>query len=543
MKIRALALFLILVFPGLVHHCLAADAKKDDAAKSGANVAGSETPQRTRGPKTGRALLEEAVLLTASTLDYWGAYGKFTVDWEFTWKTFGRKFFTAQSPRLDSNAFWFNWSHAAAGAGYYNMARTNGLNSRLSTVFSFVSSSLWETFSEWRELISINDMIFSPFGGPAIGEPLYQVSSYFSHRSGILNKLASFLFNPFLAANNWFDQGSGPDTNSAPDLDWHRFRLTASFKEDKVSPAGTTAVAQSGAYYRQFNVGLDTETISVPGYGKAQAFRQYLSDTLSSRVSINMSFSASGMEEFRIRTSAVLVGYAWQSARQDDDGSARGLSSSLGFGTAFEVYKKRAVVWYDSNDELQGGALATVGDARFIRPTPTQFTDKLGVISPLGAVFKLSRFTPGLHIRWTTEAYGDFGMVNALAYNRFTESHDPSGVKSTLLNWGYYYGLGMTLVSDLAVDIGQWRLLAAASYQWYDSIQGLDRYQYLGYVTDDFKIRDSRLLWRCRLAYHLRRTPIELGLAAEGIDRRGRLLDIAERYWETNVFYQIGIVF
>jgi hypothetical protein len=496
-----------------------------------------------RPPKTWRALIEEAVLLTASTIDYWGAYGKFTIDWQFTWATFGRKFFTSQSPKMDSNAFWYNWSHAGAGAGYYAMARGNGLDNRVSILFSFVTSAVWETVTEWRELIAINDMMFTTFGGPAIAEPLYQISAYFSHRTGLVNRLAGFVFNPVLAVNNWFDRGAGPAANSAPDAGWHRFNLYAGLKEDKISPAGTTAADQSGLRYRQFNLGFDMETDTSPGAGRESNERRFMADTLSSRAAMDLSLSSAGLEEIRIRTSAVLFGGSSSSVAADQGGSLYGGSVSLGYGTAFEVIKKRSVAWYDSNNEVPEGGLATTGDARLDRPTPTEFTDKLAMISPLGAVLTLSRFGTRFHLRWTSAAYGDFALVNALAYNRFTESHDTSGVKTTLLDWGYYYALGMTIVSDAAVDWRQWRFRGEASWQFYRSIQGQDRYQYLGIVTDDFKLRDTRLAWRFTFGYRLSGTPLELGLAAEGISRAGRLPGIGEHYRELSFFYQARLVF
>jgi hypothetical protein len=501
-------------------------------------------PEKSLRPHTGRAFIVSAALITASTIDYWRTYANFKEDWQFkfTWKDQKRRFFTAESPKFDSNSFWFNWSHAFSGAGYYNMGRTNGLNSRASFLFSLGLSTLWETVCEWREIISTNDMIFTPFGGPAIGEPLFQVSSYFSHRKGILNRLAETVFNPFLAGNNWFDRKAGPAANSGPDPSWHSFSLFAGLKECVVSPAGTTAVPASVTGHREFNLGLEMETNTVPGYGRAGTFRHSLPDALSSRIFFDLSFSPDGMEEFQVRSQAVLFGRAWQSLNERPDGTLSGHSASVGFGTAFEVYRKRPVAWYDSSAEVPGGGPA-LSDARFVRPTPTQFTDKMSVISPLGGVLALALFGPHLHVRWTSEVYGDFALVNALAYNRFTENHDASGVKSTLLNWGYYYGLGMTLASAVAADWHQWRLHGGASYQFYGSIQGQDRYQFLGIVTDDSRIHDTRLVWRFKLGYRVHRTPFELGVAAEGIGRRGRLLDIRERYRESRFFYQLRIVF
>jgi hypothetical protein len=58
----------------------------------------------------------------------------------------------------------------------------------------------------------------------------------------------------------------------------------------------------------------------------------------------------------------------------------------------------------------------------------------------------------------TFSIFLDLELVNVLAYNRFTEKYDNRGVKTTLLNWGYYYTLGTTLASDQVADWRRWRL-------------------------------------------------------------------------------------
>ena len=59
----------------------------------------------------------------------------------------------------------------------------------------------------------------------------------------------------------------------------------------------------------------------------------------------------------------------------------------------------------------------------------------------------------------------------------------------------------------------------------------------------NFKARDSRLIWQFSLVYRLPGTPIELALAAEGISRRGSILDLHERYQENRVYYRVGVIF
>jgi hypothetical protein len=504
---------------------------------------GEESPEKRQPhvqsaslhPRLGRALLEGGVLITATTIDYWRQYYDFKEDWQFrmTWKDQRRRFFTAESPKFDSNSFWYNWSHAMAGGYYYSAPRANGFSNRASFLFSLGLSAFWECVSEWREIISINDMIFSSFGGPAFGEPLFQVSSFFSHREGILNQLACFAFSPFLAFNNWLDRKSGRAGNSGPEALWHRFRLFAGPRAGSVSPSGT--------HYRQFNLGLEMETNTVPDYGEAETFSRFLPDTVSSRIFLDLSYSPAGLEEFNLRTAAVLFGYGWQSLSQGEDGTVRGFSGSVGAGCSFETFRKRPVAWYDGRAQTPAGP--GLEESRFWRPVPTRFTDKLSTLGLVGPVLQVSAFGPRLRVRWLTEAYFDFALINSLAYNRFTQTADNEGVKTTLLNWGYYYGLGATLSSDLDVDWRRWHLRGSFRYQRYGSIQGQDRFQFLGVVTRDFALNDSRLVWKLWAGYRVSRTPFELGLAAEGIRRRGSLLEIHEQTQEHRVCYQLSVLF
>ena len=486
--------------------------------------------------QTRRTYLELACLIGGVTTYYWLSYGKFQEDWQFSlsWQGQRRRLFSAESPKLDSNNFDTNWTHALAGAGYYSIARTNGYSSGSSLLFSIGSSAFWEIFSEHREVIAINDMIFTSFSGPAVGEPLYQMSSYFSRRPGTWNRLGELLCNPFLALNNWIDGKGGTGKNSGPEPSWHAFRIFAGAKQAASTP--------EAAGHTGFKTSLDMETNTLPGYRGDESFSLSLPGTLSGRIYFDMSFGPAGWEEWNLRTGAVHFGHAWQSSRAEAGDTPKGSGGSIGFATAFEVYRKRQSAWYaGGGSSSSGGSSHSI--ARIERPTPTEFSDKISAISPLGAVLTLSRFGPRLHARWTAEVFGDFAMVNALAYNRFTAGHDTSGVKTTLLNWGYYYAAGMTMGSDILLDWRRWHLRGSFRYQWYDSIQGLDRFQFLGLVTDDFRIHDSRLLGRLELTYRIPGSPIEVGFDAETIGRRGSLLDLHAQRRESRMTWKTGFIF
>ena len=101
----------------------------------------------------------------------------------------------------------------------------------------------------------------------------------------------------------------------------------------------------------------------------------------------------------------------------------------------------------------------------------------------------------------------------------------------------------MTVATEAAAEWRRWHAEAGVRFQWYDSIQGLDRYQFAGLITEDFRLADTRLAWRFKLGYRLPRTPVEAGLAAEGIRRRGSLPGIVERYREDKLTFELAWLF
>ncbi|MCJ7526260.1 MAG: DUF3943 domain-containing protein, partial [Candidatus Aminicenantes bacterium] len=172
------------------------------------NKADIQSKEETKpAMKVGRAFIEMGINMTVGTLNYWNKYAKFIEDWQFTltWKDQKRKFFTSEGLRLDSNNLRLNWTHAWSGALYYNWARSNRLSPLASSLFSFGGSLIWEYFSEWREVASINDNIFTAIGGPAIGEPLFQIADHFRSRPGLANRILCLFTNPPLAINDFLD--------------------------------------------------------------------------------------------------------------------------------------------------------------------------------------------------------------------------------------------------------------------------------------------------------------------------------------------------
>jgi hypothetical protein len=93
------------------------------------------------------------------------------ISWHSISRNF-RKGFYWDNDQFKTNLF----SHPYQGNLYYNCARTNGLNFWESAPYALLGSSIWEMFMETQPP-STNDIIATTFGGIALGEMCYRVSS------------------------------------------------------------------------------------------------------------------------------------------------------------------------------------------------------------------------------------------------------------------------------------------------------------------------------------------------------------------------------
>jgi len=471
---------------------------------------GKDDPAAVPAPglhkNTGRALFEIGSVMMYSQVRYWLNYAKFIEDWQFrfSWKDQKRRFFTFEAWSLDSNAFSLNWTHAFAGALYYNVARTNHLSWPQSFLFSMGGSLWWEYVAEWREVISLNDNIMTSAGGYSAGEAWFQLGKYFIGRNGFFNRLLSFI-DPLMKLNHWLDREQGKNLSPGPEPGWHSFRF---FLGQRSMPASKGDGSQN-----DFIAGFHTQIIHLPDYGRPGKTGRMVMDTLASDLDVDFAFLHGRIEEVNLSARVVGLGYF----NQDIDANSRGYAYYLGLGSAFTMFKKKSVATYDSSSVpvKQGFDLHL--------EEPREFRDKLSVVHVLGPAFDYTKFSPASRLRLVLDATLDFGLINSYALNKYSIGRDLTGIKTTLLYYGYYYGLGTTLSSGLTYNIHSLEFNGLVRYQAYGSMDGLDRFQ--KEVTDDFHLTDTRLTYRIGAALRLPGTPVELYGSYEGIDRRGVIKD------------------
>lgn len=463
--------------------------------------------------KLGRGLVEISLLMTYSQTRYWLNYAKFIEDWQYhlSWKDQKKRFFTFQAWRFDSNAFSLNWTHSFAGVLYYSFGRTNHVSWPQSFLFSLGGSLWWEYVAEWREVISINDNIMTSIGGYAAGEPWFQLGKYFIGRKGIINQVLGGLIHPVLKFNHWLDRENGKESYSVTEPGWHDFQFMVGQKR-----MPTTDPNSRNTLF----LGVRTEIVQIPDYGKPGRTGRMLTDTLASDFDFDFSFRHGQIEEFNFATS--VVGLGW--FKQDIDPGYNGYAYYIGLGSGFTLFKKKSVWPFDSSSVpvKQGFDLHL--------DEPRDFRDKLSAVHIGGPAFEYSLFRPNSRLRVRLNATLDFGLVNAYALNKYSVDHSIEGIKTTLFYYGYYYGIGTTLSSALRYNYRHLAFDARLCYQEYGSFDGRDRYQ--AEVTDNFHVRDRRVTYLLGASVRIPGTSVLVAGEFEGIDRMGIIKDVDVRNLE-----------
>jgi hypothetical protein len=492
------------------------------ARNFGSEVPDSSVPQNRPVKKWGRAGLELAVTVVPLQIDYW-TQDPFPEDRDYRWQWDDQftRFLTLKATRFDSNAFVVNSKHVVSGGVRYQCFRANNLTLGESFLGNLATDLYWEYIVEWREVISINDHILSVVGGTSVGEAFYQLTKYFCEQDGLLYRILGFL-NPYLKINRALDRKSLRNARSASPPGWHDFNFWLGVRSFRAS-----SQPGNGVYP---NLGGRTQITHPPEYGRPGRIDRRVTDTLFSELSFDLTPREEGFEEIDFAGRIVAFGRF----KQDLDARGRGVSSFFGIGSAFSFFQKREGAFYDSEEVRV--KLDPVPEPK----EPRKFRDKLSLVHLFGPVFDYTRFGD-FKLRFVQEAYLDFGLINAFALNRYSEDHPILGAKTTLLYYGYYYGMGPTIASSLTVGRRSFEVAAAIKYHLSYSLQGRDRFQ--DELTDDFPIRDSRLFWSLGLGYRIPRSPIEIRASYERIDRRGKIKSVTVKDVEIRFFAGLNYKF
>jgi len=146
------------------------------------NIDGYEFNYVIKRSPTYRAVRTTTEILLACGLgvaNYYATKHENMVDWQYKYSWEDAKQKVKDGWYWDPNNFNTNTLyHLYAGNTYYQIARSNDYTVLESVAWTVGGSFFWEFIGEWREQVSLNDMIFTPMLGALVGEALIQTTNY-----------------------------------------------------------------------------------------------------------------------------------------------------------------------------------------------------------------------------------------------------------------------------------------------------------------------------------------------------------------------------
>jgi len=327
-------------------------------------------------------------------------------------------------------------------------------------------------------VVSVNDMIFTPIAGAAIGEAMHQLKLFFARSKGSwVHDVLLSLFGGASGIDHWLSRNRPPRAASLDEWGFptdvvNRFDIWAGLTHLAERPAGVSA-------QNQLRLGFQTELFPLPGYGEAGSHSRLVWDTTLTQLGLDIQLDASKVQVLDFYVRAAWAGYHHQKI-EEAQGSGRisGYSFLIAPASGFQ---------------------------HSLRSLGARGTDELAVVNVLGSAMELLVFHGGWKWKVQLHIYGDMAAVHSIAAEDYEDQGgDLSSAKGVLRLRKYYYAFGMT--SQLAVQAQRGPIQVGFEFvdQRFDSIEGLDRFQ--EEVTDDFPLQDERTLLR---AYIAASTPVD----------------------------------
>ena len=463
-----------------------------------------------RSPKVLRFTLESTLLIALGSAYYWVDPLANSADWDYP--TFGQKL-SFESVRFDNNLFATNHIlHPLAGAANYGLARVNGLTPAGALVSTIAFSVVWEFALEYREQVSVNDMLFTPFGGAALGEFLYQLGEYLNSApggGGLAQRAAAATLG---LPQRLHDALDGVEASREPPLDalgfsyayWHRFGLAYE---------GTLASGDRGPSDHLHGFRVDARLAAMPGFLRPGRFQRGFQQGNFVEIRARAGWGGSGTSEVDIWSFADLAGRYAQDFAISESGGRSGSASLLGLSTAFRFNQRELLERHDR--------FAVV---HLLGPHAAAWVGSDGLLASCDASF-----------------HGDFAGVHPAALRDWQELTPNPAVKSILAKERYVYTFGFSSRLRARLALRSMEFSAFVSHGQYESVEGIDRREEL--LTRDPHTSDTILEYGASAELSLPHVPISLGFGVEVLRRTGSMGGVHSAFEERRVRVTPGLRF
>lgn len=449
-----------------------------------------------------RTAIQEAMALAGGTAWYWIDRERQVADWDFpSWS----ERLTLDVMRYDNNPFHVNFAwHAGNGSAFHVIGRANGLSLWESVGAGVLTSLVWEYALEYREKVSVNDLIFTTGAGIPLGEFIYVMGRYF-HEDERASQWAAARWTAGFpqALTRVLD---GDDAPSLTDTDplWHSMHLGYELG------ASSATVSEADADHTFHSLHIDGRFVRLPGYLETGVWSRGFATAEFTHASMDVS-GASGGSAVKIFADTTLLG--WYSQQIHPGREFLSNATMLGVSMAYRYRREQVGAW----------------------------DDRVGVLHMPG-------LAADAHLEWrdfsldaSARLHADFAGVNALSNDEWNAAHPDEHGKAILRKMGYYYGYGGSVA--LSADL-RYRSLVLGGSMWaarYRSDEGLDRTQ--EDVTLDQSSADDVL----DAEVHLRIEDLPYGLYAgarlEARERDAELEEFSTTASMRRLTLQLGVGF
>jgi hypothetical protein len=459
-----------------------------------------------------RAMLETTLVLAGGFVWYWSNEDFNSADWDLGWdRRSWRRKLTFEALAFDNNEFDTNaTSHPKAGISYYVIGRGNNLSMVESLILSVGASTVWEYGVEYREVPSVNDMVITPLCGMSIGEPIYQFSRFFARSAdGLVNDTLAGVLSPINAFNELID--GNEDKTRASAIDAHGLAADNVHRLDLRLGLASVVLDENTAR-TEIDYRIEGYLNNIPGYLTPGSFRRRILPGEVSQISGRLASSSGRVVGVDFGSRTNYFGYGAQNFEGTSRADLQGWAGGFALGTAFEYW---------------------------MRQRQDQPKDELLTANLVGGTGELMVLRGPFRFRLRDRSYLNFGMIHSLAYE--DPATRPAGAtKSVLQNHGYYYAVGGTHVTEIAVGYRALDLGLEGRVDRFYSIQGLDRNQ--GQVINDFNLVDRREMGRTFLSLRPRKGFAEISLEFEVLRRTGTLSDVNVHTTERRAQLSLSLV-
>lgn len=491
----------------------AASEETSPAASVGAaHSATEETPHPAtdesftpHGPHPWRTLAGMGAGLGILTLGYWSTFERQIEDWDDT--TLAERL-DGSAWRFDNNDVVLNFMlHPLAGAEMYAFARANHYSVLPSAGYSLLSSFLWEFVFEFREYVSVNDMIVTPLAGIPLGEFIHKLGLHLEQNrsSSWSSRLARWTVGLPLQLERSVE---GSEVIHQPVELWHDFEASLGVHSTRSRlPNGRGRKTAGGSVWFRGRL------ISLPGFltsSRSKFFHQ--ADVTNLEGSIEGSNAGVGLT---LDSDAIMAGWHWQRVSTAASPAARdhARTNRRPVGEALpSIYSSAAAPFHGrwAHSLIVGSSLGF----RLVESRASGFLDRLGVVHLPGLavdwdIVGQSPFGAPMATALSVRAGPDFAGAGSHAYQIWEENNPDELGKHILRNQSYFYGWGGSARANATARVGAFKLSGNVVFGRYRSQEGLNRWQER--ITVDVPARTDYLSYDARAQVTLPETAVSVG--------------------------------